>query len=127
MVRILLNDVEMSPGEVRYCERTQELTATFGGVLEECSVVDGGFTSADCTFSDEEIELMLHTINANSFNFIKLDLPSSGNTPHDIKVQAKVYFPNAGVGDSDAWGFIGKGALIVDDVKFAKAEELSLP
>ena len=98
-------------------------------MLEECTVdlVSGTFTSDDCTFSDEYIELMLHTINANSFNFIKLDLPSSGNTPHDIKVQAKVYYPNAGVGDSDAWGFIGKGALIVDDVKFAKAEALSLP
>ena len=65
MVRILINGMEMAPGEVRYCERTQELSARFGGVLEECTVdlVSGTFTSDDCTFSDEYIELMLHTIN----------------------------------------------------------------
>ena len=102
-------------------------------MLEECTVdlVSGTFTSDDCTFSDEYIELMLDpgyllAVDPSQLP-IKLDLPSSGNTPHDIKVQAKVYYPNAGVGDSDAWGFIGKGALIVDDVKFAKAEALSLP
>jgi len=126
-----------APGWVTFCERTQTLSATLGGVLEQCDVTltdsdgdgildGGGFTSDDCTFSDEDIELILNTMSANHFNFILTNAGTNGSLGHTIDVEAQVSSSDGGettdggsyIGDANAT--IGNGSLVVDEVRLAK-------
>jgi hypothetical protein len=117
--------VMAEPGWVTFCDRTQELSATLGGVLEECVVtVDpdtgvGGFTKDDCTFSDEDIELMLDTTTANSFNFILFDVGTAGSEGHMIEVKTRISDSTYGDGTFDASsnGYVGKGSVIVEEIQ----------
>jgi len=118
-----------APGWVTFCEREQTLNATLGGVLESCDVTlvdtdgDGipdsaSFTKDDCTFSDEEIELILRTMGAHHFNFILTNLGASGVAGHTVDVEAQV--TTNGAGDYTANATIGKGTVTVDEVRFVK-------
>ena len=117
--------VMAEPGWVTFCDRTQELSATLGGVLEECVVtVDpdtgvGGFTKDDCTFSDEDIELMLDTTTANSFNFILFDVGTAGSEGHMIEVKTRISDSTYGDGTFDASsnGYVGKGSVLVEEIQ----------
>ncbi len=118
-------EVMAEPGWVTFCDRTQELSATLGGVLEECNVtVDpetgvGGFTKDDCSFSDEDIELMLDTTSANSFNFILFDVGTNGTDGHVIEVKSRISDSTYGDGSYDASsnGYIGKGSVVVEEIQ----------
>ena len=117
--------VMAEPGWVTFCDRTQELSATLGGVLEECVVtVDpdtgvGGFTKDDCTFSDEDIELMLDTTTANSFNFILFDVGTACSEGHMIEVKTRISDSTYGDGTFDASsnGYVGKGSVLVEEIQ----------
>jgi hypothetical protein len=85
------------PHMVTLSSRQQELEATLGGVLEECSIalVDededglsdfGELDAGSCDFSPEEIKIMTNTVAAHSYNFVFPNL-NVGN----YVVKAKVY------------------------------------
>ena len=52
-MQVLVDGVAAQPGVVIYCTRTQQLSATLGGILQSCSDTDGDgtITSADRPFS----------------------------------------------------------------------------
>ncbi len=119
---------EFEPGEVTFCRRSQTLAATFQGLLEDedgnvCLSANpdtGVITIDEDCLQYEELQLILDTTNANAFNFVYRDLPQ-GN--YLIEVQAMISsstsFQN---GSADAWGAIGKGSAIVQEVRFAKTK-----
>ncbi len=120
MVRALVDGKLVAPGEVVYCQRTQELSATFGGILQSCtdSNSDGVILASECEFTDEELSLVLGTLNAASFNFIS-EVLSSG--VHTIEVQAKISSStSAQTGSAEARGFIGKGAVVISSERLAQ-------
>jgi len=138
-VRVLVDGVpmpEFEPGVVTFCRRSQTLAATFQGLLENPDGSDDGIEDGTvCLSADpetgvitidedclgyESVQLILDTTNANAFNFVYRDLPQ-GN--YLIEVQAMISsdtsFQN---GSADAWGAIGKGSAIVQEVRFAKTK-----
>lgn len=122
MLRVLVDGQEAKPGAIVYCERAQELTAVLGGVLEECTDAngDGTIMSDECLFSDEEIELVLKTMSANSFNFI---LDNLGSGMHNIKVQAKIESASeSGQGSASAKASIGHGSIVIEEVRMTNDE-----
>jgi len=119
-LRVLIDGREAKPGEVTFCRRSQELTATFGGIMSECSDQngDGILTAAECTWTPEELELILDTMNANSFNFI---LDNVGTGTHLVQVQARIDSgSSAQLGSADAKASIGKGSIDVEEVRLIK-------
>ncbi|WP_141731681.1 hypothetical protein [Oligoflexus tunisiensis] len=120
MVRVLVDGNVAAPGEVTYCQRTQELSATFGGILQSCTDADGDGTilASECEFADEELSLLLSTMNAGSFNFLTDNLTSG---VHTIEVQAKIFSSTtAEAGSSEARGFIGKGSVLTTSERLAR-------
>ncbi len=118
-------------GGLVYCDRQQTLSAKFSGL--NCTaapyeftdvdgdgiddVVDGSVTCAD----PEELQLILQTLNANSFNFLA---PNVTSGVHTVEVQAKT---SANVGTdaesgalSGAEAFIGAGSVMVEEVRMIK-------
>jgi hypothetical protein len=122
-VRVLVDGVPAHPGEVVFCRRTQELTAKFGGIMQSCTDTKapfGSITRDECTWTDEELELVLDTMNANAFNFVEDDL-SAG--VHTIWVQAKIDTAvTQDRGEAAAWATIGNGSVIVEEVRMIKNE-----
>ena len=126
-VRVKIDDELAYPGNVVFAERYQELSATLEGQIAECLTVDvdGNVTLDDECVTPEEIELILDTMNANSFNFILDDL-SAGD--HVIKVQAKITSDtDVDTGAANAWATIGKGSVTVEEVRLIKDEDIELP
>lgn len=120
MVRVLVDGKAVAPGEVTYCQRTQELSATFGGILQSCTDAnaDGTILASECEFTDEELSLLTSTMNAASFNFISSVLASG---VHKIDVQAKIFSSTiSGAGSAEARGFIGKGTVLATTERLAQ-------
>ncbi len=119
MVRVLVDGKVAAPGEVTYCQRTQELSATFGGILQSCTDAnaDGIILASECEFADEELSLLLSTMNAGSFNFLTDNLASG---VHTVEVQAKIFSSTtAQTGNAQARGFIGKGSVLTTSERLA--------
>lgn len=113
-MQVLVDGVASQPGVVIYCSRTQQLSATLGGILESCTDADGDgtITSADCELTDEEISLLLSTMNAASFNFGA----NVGTGVHQIAVQARVTTSTStDTGSAEAMATLGKGAVVVTE------------
>jgi hypothetical protein len=126
-VQVLVDGVPAYPGEVVFCRRTQELTALFGGIMESCTDAngDGVITYDECTWTPEELELILDTMNANSFNFLLDDL---GPGVHTVAVQARISTDTeAGAGVATAKATIGKGSMTVEEVRLIQNEDIELP
>ncbi len=140
-VQVLVDGKLAHPGAVTFCRRTQELTATFQGLLtdeegnsclETVAIVDettGEITGYQTTINEEcvrpeELELILRTMNANAFNFITADV---GSGVHTIEVQAKIDSATAyQEGKAEAMATIGKGAVVIEEVKMIKNEDIGL-
>ena len=127
-VRVLVDDVPAYPGEVVFSSRMQELSATLEGMIGDCLTIDPEdpnhvIVDLDCV-TPEEIELILNTMTANSFNFVENDL-SSG--VHKIAVQAMIgTTTSAQEGTASATATIGKGTVIVEEVRLIKDEDIVL-
>ncbi len=144
--RVLVDGEPMYPPYVRYCDRTQTLSATLGGVLEECTFdidVDpetgegtAHFNKDDCVFSDEMIDLTLDTMNANHFNFIAADVGTAGPDGHTIELQIGMSTEGTGgtvledisgrdgdFGSASAWASVGYGALVVEEIRLIRGED----
>jgi hypothetical protein len=113
-MQILVDGKAANPGVVIYCSRTQTLSATLGGILQSCTDVnaDGVITASECQMTDEEIQLVLSTMNAASFNF-GADV---GTGVHTIAVQAMINTSTSSqTGSASAMATIGKGSVVVTE------------
>jgi hypothetical protein len=110
-VRVLVDGVPASPGEVVFCNRMQQLNATLQGALLSCT---DQLDMSTCTTTPELISLLEQTMSANSFNFATI-VPTG---THQIEVQARIHTNltslSGGAGAANAT--IGKGAVIVEEV-----------
>jgi len=117
------------PGHVVFCRRTQELTATFSGLLSLCVDPATGIIDPACfeVLQPEEIGLLLDTMTANSFNFY-YGLETSG--VHTVEVWAEIGTMTS-VTDLDpeapfphAEALIGKGSVTINLVRLIKGEDV---
>ena len=111
-VTVYVDDLPAYPGEVKFCERQQTLTTYLQGILD---------LGSGLVVADEYVELILETMDANSFNFIMADL-SAG--VHTIKVKARIDTDVSGV--AEAKGSIGKGSVTVESVRMIRNEDFNL-
>lgn len=118
--------VTAAPGSVTLADRFQILDGVFGGVLEECTDLDGDGSIGvpeECTFSDESIGLILDTLSSQHFNFV---LPNMKQGEYDIKAMFSTAACNeiTTEGDASAATFaaaaFGKYMLTVQQVRAAK-------
>ncbi len=148
MIKVLVDGDEVLPGEICFASRMQTLVAEFAGDFSDCiSLVDTDNDGMpDAVVVDEEctqaefLQLILKTLNANSFNFIATDLVAG---VHKIEVQAKlIYTDRDGAevvvdrpeldGTTYAWShsasnaWLGKGSVTVELVRMIKDEDVEL-
>jgi hypothetical protein len=113
------------PGAVIFGRRTQELTATFQGLIDGCLSVDpatGGVIIDPTCVRPEELQLVLDTMNANSFVFGLDDL---GAGVHSMKLQARMVMNNTvQLGEAEARCTMGKGSLAVEEVRLVKGMQV---
>jgi hypothetical protein len=150
-----------APGDVTFCRRAQQLSAKFQGIFEgpvDCYVQDPttlewhydaqcladncltlnadetAIVIDDACLIDEEVELILDTMNANAFNFIFADV---GVGDHTVTAWActdtctgtltqnsnGTYTCVDGDVDADARAILGKGSMSVEEVKMIKGED----
>jgi hypothetical protein len=113
------------PRAVTFNEREQTLSAKFMGIFTgECFIVDpdtGEVTLNYTCLEPEELELILDTMSANSFNFVVADL-TPGN--HIITVEAAIIANGAAEeGEFEAKAMIGQGSVTIELVRMVKAED----
>lgn len=115
------NEREALPGEITFCSRTQTMSGKYAGI-EDCEDEngDGETTEDECDLTEEETELLLDTMNANSFNFV---ITSIGAWTHTIDVLAKIDVETtAQAGEAEAWAAIGHGTVTVEQVRLARGQ-----
>ena len=123
-VQALIDGNPMPPGTVTYAARTQTLSATLEGAIAGClSVVtnpDGTTTivlDQNCV-TPEEIELILTTLNAASFNFVASNVPVG---THMLSLQARITSSTSvDTGTASAKALVGKGTMIAEVVRAVK-------
>lgn len=123
-VRALLDGQVVPPGPVTYAARTQTLSATLEGAIAGCLTI---VTNADGSLSivldpncvtPEEIDLILSTLQAASFDFVATDVAVG---VHTVSIQARIDTSgSAQAGSFTAIGFVGKGTMIVQEVRLVK-------
>lgn len=113
------NGVPASPDTVNFNSRKQEMTSTFGGVIESCNVnvdPDSGIGTItvkdDCVVTDEQVSLLLETTSANHFNFLFFNV---GPGEHTIDVYATISSSEDTV-DSSSVAVVNVGNLTVEAV-----------
>jgi hypothetical protein len=130
MVQVVLdagtaNERVANPGETTFCRRTQTLTGKYAGI-ENCEDAngDGQTTEDECETTPEETELILDTMNANSFNFI---LGNVGTGVHTVSVLAKIELDSvANQGEAEARAAIGNGSVTIETVRLARDTQIEL-
>jgi hypothetical protein len=123
---VLVDGAEAAPGVVTFCKRTQELSATLQGLIDGCLSVDdlGNVILDEECLLPEEIELLLDTMSANTFNFLNAD---AGVGPHNIEVQARIDLgSSAQEGSAEARATLGKGSLTVEEVRLIQGEDIDM-
>lgn len=120
-VQALIDGQPMPPGTVTYAARTQTLSATLEGAIAGCLTIVNNPDGTQSIVLDpncvtpEEIELILSTLNAASFNFVASNVPV-GN--HMISLQARISSSTSvQEGTASAQGLVGKGTMIVQIVR----------
>ncbi|SRR5213593_1844333 len=104
------------PPKVVYDKRAQILSATLGGVIVSCTVVDGVIiVGTNCIVDDEMIELILDTMAAHHFNFVAANLEPG---THTLEVQVGIGVDtSSGAGSASATAGVGRGSLTVEEVR----------
>ena len=120
----LIDGQPMPPGTITYAARTQTLSATLEGAIAGCLTI---VTNPDGTQSivldpncvtPEEIELILSTLNAASFNFVASNVPVG---VHTISIQARITSSTSvQQGSATAEALVGKGTMIAQIVRAVK-------
>ncbi len=118
------------PREVTFNEREQTLSAKFMGIFTaafiEVDPVTGAVNLRYDLLEPEELDLILNTLSANSFNFVVADL-TPGN--HVITVEAKILANGAAdAGKYEAMALVGQGSVVIESVRMMKFEDyLDIP
>jgi len=88
-VQVLVDGVVAEAGAVIHGGRSELRMASFGGGLPECADSDanGAIFADECTFTDEELGLILDSLNAHSFSF---GYPNAESGDHTIEVRARI-------------------------------------
>ncbi len=135
-VRALVTDEQgnvrvVEPGNITFGRRSQTLSATLEGAITSCLTIatnlDGSFSMVlnEACVQAEEIELILDTMDAASFNFVAADVPQGIKT---ISLQARVSVSGAVQnGTYKAAALVGKGSMTVESVRMIKGEDVILP
>ena len=143
-VRVCVDDIPVPVNEasitnetltwITFARRQQTLIAQFAGYIpEECYVVDelSHVVTIDPNCVEEEtLQLILDTMQANSFNFIAVDLDAG---EHIVTVEAKLEYtldaydtgdPDATLGESAAAAYLGNGSVTIEEVRMVKDEDV---
>jgi hypothetical protein len=123
-VRALIDNTAVPPGIVTYAARTQTLSATLEGAIGDCLTTvtnaDGStsiIVDQDCV-TPEEIELILSTLSAASFNFVASNVPVG---THVMSIQARITTSTSTQqGSASASALVGKGTVIAQTVRATK-------
>ena len=103
---------------ILFCQRSETLSAELQGLIDGCIDEDGHIINTLECLDDETISLILATMNANSFNFIKEDLPQ---VDYRVEVEAQLAVRgSAGNGSYAAKALIGWGSTILSEVRLVK-------
>lgn len=107
-------------GGVVYCDRVQTLAAKFSGLNCTADLTTGAVTCED----PEELQLILKTMNAASFNFVAADMKSGMNTI-ELQARSTANTGTTGSGGSlaNANAFIGMGAVAVEEVRMVRGND----
>jgi len=114
-----------SPGSVVFDMRNQTLSAKFMGIFTaECFEVDpvtGAVTLIYECLEPEELDLILHTLAASSFNFV-IDQLTPG--VHTVSVQARIFANgSAQEGKYEAMAMVGKGSVVIEVVRMIQGAD----
>jgi len=124
-VRVLLDNITVvSPGVVTFDQRIQTLSAKLGQALTGCAIdpLTGAVTCAN--LDDQEISLILNTLGAHAFNFVKGNV---GVGVHTLQVQFKLDRRTVDDGATSlaiAKACAGLGTVTVESVRMANYIEL---
>ena len=127
-VRVLVDGTAIEPGAVVFGRRSQTLNATLEGAIADCLTIvtnpDGSqsiILDEECVVP-EEIELILETMDAASFNFVAPDVPQG---VHTVSVQARIDTTgSSNQGSFEATATVGKGSMTVESVRLIKGEDV---
>ena len=126
-VRCMIDGELAYPGEIILNSRTQVLSATLDGLISSCFIIDDNgdvVLDEDCV-EPEEIELILSTMSAHSYNFIYPDCDSG---VHTFEIQSRVVTETeVQQGQASALAMVGKGSVTVEAVRMANDEIIELP
>lgn len=123
-VRVLVDGEEAYPGRVKFDSRRQELSATLEGIIGGCLSIDdltGAIVLDEDCVEPEEIELVLETMRASSFDFM---FPNASSGDHTIELQARIGSMLSDGGMASAVATIGKGCLSVESARLIKDEDI---
>ncbi|MBC2704567.1 hypothetical protein [Desulfobacula sp.] len=149
-VPVPVNGNEPADTDITFARRNQQLIAEFAGDISGCMtiVVNDNDTPDDFTddydeividwacVSPEMLQLILDTMQANSFNFIVPDLFAG---THTVQIQAKLSYLATGnlvqeTIDAElltlAWGsaaaraYLGNGSVTIETVRMIKDEDV---
>jgi len=131
-VRVLVDGATVAePGEVVFCRKVQTLNTSLASALSSCvdgsdgSIPDGIIQITECTATDSEVQLIMDTMDANAFNFALTDMTAGA---HEVKVQGLIDINlTSGSTNVEAKAAIGKGAVIVEEVRLIKNADITIP
>jgi hypothetical protein len=123
--------------DITFARREQQLIAEFAGDFSECMTTDPdtGLFTVDWACADAEpetLQLILKTMQANSFNFVVPDLNAG---EHTVQIQAKLSYVASGnleqetidteaEGLSFAKAYLGNGSVTIETVRMIKGEDV---
>jgi hypothetical protein len=117
-VRVLVDGHPVYPADVTFAAREQTLTVKLQGILGACSPGQPIVIPGLCVVGEEYVELILATMEANSFNFVCADVDSG---VHEITVEAAINLDADE--DAEAKATIGHGTITVEEVRMIKGAE----
>ncbi len=143
-VRVRVDDVAVPVNgnatpdtDITFARRHQTLIAEFAGDISGCMEIVDGVIVIDWECVDPEmLQLILDTMQANSFNFIVPDLKAG---LHTVQIEAKLSYMASGnlvqetidtvavtmaEGEAFARAYLGNGSVTVEVVRMIKDEDV---
>ena len=131
---VKVNGIPNDPSEIIFARRHQTLIAEFAGDFSTCEVEEGEIVITEECLDPESLQLILDTMQANSFNFIAPDLVAG---EHTVTVMAKLSYMKNGyevvpieedepqtTGKAAAAAYLGNGSVTIEVVRMIKGEDL---
>ncbi len=123
-VQVLVDGTVADPGPVVFGRRSQTLSATLEGAIANClslvTNVDGSVSivvNTNCV-TPEEIQLIIDSMDAATFNFVAPDVPVG---VHTVAVQARIRTgTSVDTGTATAMATVGKGSMTAESVRLIR-------